>query len=287
MKRRSRAKVSPARKVLGIVKNVLVWLVVIAAVSMMIFTVISVTTFDRSDRDLFGYKAFIVRTDSMSATDFEAGDLILIKEVDPSTLKEGDIIAYRSTAIENYGEVITHKIRALTTASDGSAAFITYGTTTDIDDSIPVAHQYVLGKYAGKLPGIGAFFTFLKTTPGYILCILLPFTLLIVAQGVNTIRLYQKYKKQQQKELERERGKIEAERQELSRMADELMQMRAQMGLDAQALPKDVAQNEPPGERQPHCVGNVSNDSGINRCDANAEDEVSPEQVVRRRKHKY
>ena len=35
------------------------------------------------DRSLFGYKAFIVLSDSMKATDFDAGDLVLVKEVDP------------------------------------------------------------------------------------------------------------------------------------------------------------------------------------------------------------
>ena len=100
----------PVKKTLSIIKNVFIWLIVILAVCMMIFTIVSVNTFDRNDRSLFGYKAFIVRTDSMSKTDFSAGDLILLKEVDPSTLKEGDIIAYISQNPANYGETVTHKI---------------------------------------------------------------------------------------------------------------------------------------------------------------------------------
>ena len=56
---------------------------------MMVFTIVSVTTFDRNDRALFGYKMYIVRSDSMSATDFKAGDLILVRSVDPATLQEG------------------------------------------------------------------------------------------------------------------------------------------------------------------------------------------------------
>ena len=77
------------KKALNIIKNILVWLMVALAVCMMVFTVVSVNTFDRSDRSLFGFKAFIVLSDSMSKTDFDAGDLVLVKEVDPSTLKEG------------------------------------------------------------------------------------------------------------------------------------------------------------------------------------------------------
>lgn len=68
------------KKILNIVKNMLVFLVVALAVCMMIFTIVSVNTFDRIDRSIFGYKAFIVLSDSMSKTDFNAGDLVLVKE---------------------------------------------------------------------------------------------------------------------------------------------------------------------------------------------------------------
>ena len=177
------------KKALHILKNILVWLVVAIAVLMMVFTVVSVTTFDRNDRSLFGYKAFIVKSDSMKATDFAAGDLILSKEVDPATLQVGDIISFQSTNTENYGEVVTHKIRELTTAEDGSPGFITYGTTTGTNDESIVTYSLVLGKYRTRLPGVGRFFGFLKTTPGYIVCIFLPFLLLILVQGMNSIRL--------------------------------------------------------------------------------------------------
>ena len=71
------------KKVWNVIKTVFTWMVVLIAVGMMIFTIVSVNTFDRTDRDLFGYKAFIVLSDSMSATDFSSGDLVLVKEVDP------------------------------------------------------------------------------------------------------------------------------------------------------------------------------------------------------------
>ena len=141
------------KKALHITKVVLVWLLVVLAVCMMIFTVVSSLTFDRTDRDIFGYKAFIVLSDSMSATDFSAGDLVLVKEVDPATLQEGDIIAYQSINTENYGEVVTHKIRERTTDAKGRPGFITYGTTTGENDENVVTYSFVLGKYQTRLPG--------------------------------------------------------------------------------------------------------------------------------------
>ena len=221
-------------KALKVIRSVIVWLIVALAAAMMIFTVVSVSTFDRADRNLFGYKAFIVLSDSMSKTDFSAGDLVLVKEVDPSTLKEGDIIAYTSQNTSNYGETVTHKIRKLTTDANGEPGFITYGTTTDTDDETVVTYPYVLGKYSSHIPKVGSFFQFLKTTPGYIVCILVPFLLLILLEGIRCIRLFKKYKSEQQAELQAERDKIEADRAETQRMMQELLQMKAQMAQNEQ-----------------------------------------------------
>ena len=233
-------------KALKIIRNIFVWLLVALAVCMMIFTIVSVSTFDRADRNLFGYKAFIVLSDSMKATDFDAGDLVLVKEVDCSTLKEGDIIAYTSQNTSNYGETVTHKIRKLTTDANGNLGFITYGTTTDTDDETIVTYPYVLGKYQGHIPKVGTFFQFLKTTPGYIVCILIPFLILILLEGVRCIRLFRKYKAEQQAELKAERDKIEADRAETQRMMQELLAMKAQMGQNGPIPPeKTLSDNNP------------------------------------------
>ena len=217
------------KKVINIVKNILVWLVVIVAVAMMAFTIVSVTTFNRNDRHLFGYRAYVVTSDSMSKTDFDAGDLILAKEVDPATIKEGDIITYMSQNPESFGETITHKVRSLTTDANGNPGFITYGTTTDTDDATIVTYPYVLGRYEKAIPNIGTFFTFLKTTQGYFVCIFIPFMLLILYQGLNTIRLFRRYKREQLQEMESERAKIDAERMESAKMMEELMALKEEL----------------------------------------------------------
>ncbi len=248
------------KKALHIIKNIFTWLVVALAVCMMIFTIVSVNTFDRSDRSIFGYKAFIILSDSMSKTDFYAGDLILSKEVDPATLQVGDIISYQSTNTENYGEIVTHKIRELTTDAEGNPGFITYGTTTDTNDENIVTYSFVIGKYQGKLPGVGKFFQFLKTTPGYILCIFLPFLLLILMQGMSSIRLFRKYKQEQLAELEAERERqkqeLEEERRRLETQQAESQKLMAELLRLKQELSgkKDEAENTPPQDAENHSI---------------------------------
>lgn len=217
------------KKVINIIKKIIVWIVVILAMFMMIFTIVSVSTFNRNDRHLFGYRTYIVLSDSMSKTDFDAGDLVLVKEVDPSTLKEGDIISYISQNTENYGEVVTHKIRSLTTDANGESGFITYGTTTDTNDETIVTYPFVLGKYQTHIPRVGTFFQFLKTPQGYFVCIFIPFMLLILYQGINIIHLFRRYKKEQMEEMQAERDKIDAERLENQKMMEELLILKEEL----------------------------------------------------------
>lgn len=237
------------KKVWSIIKTVVLWLLVLTAVAMMVFTVVSVNTFDRNDRDIFGLRFYIVLSDSMSATDFDAGDLVLVKKVDPTTLQEGDIIAYQSQNSENYGATVTHKIRAKTRDKNGNPGFITYGTTTGVDDETVVTYPFILGKYQMALPGVGTFFQFLKTTQGYIVCILIPFLLLILYQGLNCVKIFKLYKAEQMAELQAEKDALVAQRKQTEDMMVQLLAMQQQMAQQHQPAPpsaEDTSQPEQP-----------------------------------------
>lgn len=241
-----------AKKILNIALKVVTWLLVAFTVFMMIFTVVTVTTVDRNDRSIFGVKFYIVQTDSMSLSEnnkdmdvhFNAGDIVIIKNVDdPRALQAGDVIAFMSTNSVSYGETVTHMIREVKKTEDGKVlGYVTYGTNTGTDDEALVEPEYVLGAYSGKLPGVGNFFAFVKSTPGYIVCILVPFLLLILYNGVNVIRLFRKYKREQMEAMQAEKDKLEAERAENQRMMQELLALKAQLDK------KEGGEGTPPAE---------------------------------------
>ena len=238
------------KKAWKIISTIFVWLVVIIAVFMMVFTIVSVNTFDRNDRDIFGFRAYIVLSDSMSATDFDAGDLVVVKKVDPTTLVEGDIIAYQSQNTENYGATVTHKIRSKTTDGNGNPGFITYGTTTGVDDETVVTFPFILGKYQMALPKVGTFFQFLKTPQGYIVCILIPFLLLILYQGLNCVKVFKMYKAEQMAQLQEEKDALEEQKKQSELIMAQLLAMQQQMAAQSQpAAPP--AEGEPAQPAQP------------------------------------
>ncbi len=241
------------KKALGIIRTVITWVLLIFSVSIMLFTFISVSALGKNNRSIFGYKAFIVLSDSMKATDFEAGDVVVVKEVDPSTLKAGDIITFTSRDSASYGETITHKIRRLTKTSDGDPGFVTYGTTTNTDDATVVDYYNVEGKYQFRLPKVGRFFNFLKTVPGYICCILIPFLLFIIVQGINTVKAFKNYKKEQADAIQAEKDELAAEKKKTEEMMAELEALKAQIKGGAEPeknKDKDEAKkDDTPGEK--------------------------------------
>lgn len=227
------------KKVVGIVSKIFTWIVIAITVFMMIFTIFSTLAFNKNERNLFGIRFYVVLSDSMSPSElnkddkihFNAGDIILSQMVkDPTKLQPGDVISFISQNSYSFGETVTHMIREVRTDSKGRLlGYVTYGTNTGADDEALVEPEYILGKYAGKLPKVGYFFSFLKTTPGYIVCILVPFLILILWQGVNTVRLFMRYKKEQTDAMQAEKDKVEAERAETQRMMAELLALKAEL----------------------------------------------------------
>lgn len=228
------------KKALNIAGKVVTGLVLAFTVFVMIFTVISVNTLNREDASLFGYKPYIVLSDSMRDT-FAVGDMSVSKTVEPETLEPGDIITFKSIDPVNYGSVVTHKIREITT-HEGEPAFVTYGTTTGVNDAYPVPFDNVIGEYQFRLPKMGYFLEFLRTPAGYFTIILIPFLVLIALQAVKFIRLARQYKAEQQAEIAAQKAEVEAQRQETQQMKEELERLRAQMTGDA---PAEIAEKTP------------------------------------------
>ena len=242
-----------AKRILGIASRVLTLIIVAVTVCMMAFTLFSTLTFDRNDRNLFGYRFYIVLSDSMSPSEnnkdldvhFNAGDIVLSKTPkDALSLQPGDVISFISQNSENFGETVTHMIKERRIGTNGQLlGYVTFGTNTGAIDQTLVEPEYVLGTYAGKLPGVGHFFRYLKTTPGYIICILIPFLLLILWQGVNTVRLFKQYKREQMADMEAERAQIAEEREQSAQMMKELQALREQLAKQVGATATEAPAN--------------------------------------------
>ena len=77
-------------------QNAFLVLLAVATVLVVLVTLVTVATVDKDNRSFLGFRFYTVLSDSMKATDFAAGDVIVVQEVDPNALKEGQIISFIS-----------------------------------------------------------------------------------------------------------------------------------------------------------------------------------------------
>ena len=206
---------------LKITGNVLTVAVAILVVIMTVLTVFSMVFNRDGTASVFGVQAYVVQSDSMTP-EFAAGDVIFSEEVNPEELVAGDIITFISRDSASYGQTITHCIREVTTYN-GELAFITYGIATGVDDGTPAAASDVLGRYTFRIAGLGSFFEFLKSVPGYIVCILLPFLVIIGLQVANIVSAVRAARAEKAAAAAAERSRVEA-------LEEEVARLRAQVG---------------------------------------------------------
>lgn len=196
--------------------------------AVMVFTIVSATSFNKeTGGGLFGYKFFVILSDSMKL-DFHAGDVAVVKAVPTSSLSEGDIITFQSIDPANYGEFVTHKIKAKT-IYEGEEAFVTYGTATGSEDATPALAEKVIGQYQFAVPKAGYVFQMLKSPIGYFGLIFFPFMLLILLEGIRFFRSIKQYQREKQEEIDRQKAEIELERRKTQEILAEVEALRRMM----------------------------------------------------------
>lgn len=254
-----------AKDILLKVKDVAIWVFFIFTIFIMLFTIISSVFFNNKkgeDKSLFGLTFNIVLTDSMKDDarnggedegPFASGDLIIGTRVDDySELEVGDVITFLYMPEEGevgdeaiYGPIgsnVSHEIVGKYYDEQG-LYFKTMGTSSGSEDKFKVRPEQIRSEYSFTMPFMGHFFQFVKTTPGYIVCILVPFVLIIALQVSNVIKAFRQYKGEQLSEMKEERLKLEEDKQANAKMMEELLALKAEL---ERAKAKAVGEDAPP-----------------------------------------
>ena len=149
--------------------------------------------------DVFGYKPMIVLSGSME-TSIHTGDLVFVKMIDTTILKENDVIAFRNEE----DTVTTHRIIEIV-FENGKKYFRTKGDANNAEDMNLVKMEDVEGIYVGRLAGVGNFLMFLQKPIGL-------FTVLLVILVIGLIWLYVVNKREEKKYREQnEKDRLEFE----------------------------------------------------------------------------
>lgn len=150
-----------------------------------------------------GYFPMIVLTDSMDP-EIQSGDLIFCHTVEAEAVQVGDIISFYDP-MGNGSTVVTHRVMEIKDEGTGRS-FITKGDNNNTEDQMPVQAEDVIGLYKSRIAGAGNIAMFMQTTPGLIVCVIVPMILLI---GWDVLRR-KKYEKARQQDTDALLAELEA-----------------------------------------------------------------------------
>lgn len=170
------------KKAAGILASVLLWAIILVT-ALFTFTTLA-TRDDKNVSRVAGFTPLIVKSPSMRPT-FNEGDMIIIKQVDTSKLKEGDVITFH-TIINNEYALNTHRIIKIDELN-GMRSFTTKGDNNAMADTHVISDGDVVGKYVGRMPLFGKLMNVLSSSTGFLLIIVLPMLCFFVYQVYHLI----------------------------------------------------------------------------------------------------
>lgn len=186
--------------------SAVLWAVILLAA---LFAFTTLATRDTNQvASLAGYTPLTVASDSMSPT-FRAGDLIIIRKCDPETLKEGDIVTFH-TIINNEFALNTHRITEIQDLG-GARNYVTKGDNNELADIHMIADGDIVGKYVCHLAGFGKVMSFLSSSLGFLLVIVLPLLIFFIYQVYHLITVSIDLKKAIAVETAREQAQAAAQ----------------------------------------------------------------------------
>lgn len=164
---------------------------------------------------IFGMTPMVVLSGSMSGTQeghIEVGDLIFAEQTETDQLQEGDVISFMRD-----GSTVTHRIIGISSDDQGELLFTTKGDANEAEDTAPVSEAQIIGRYMGRLPGVGDFAMFLQRPLGMLLFIGVP----LLAFIIYDILRRQKYAKLESKRTEEMAAELERFRAMAKEQAEE------------------------------------------------------------------
>lgn len=190
------AKSTNIKKVLSYALNTVIWLFVAFS---LVVTILVFSAQGSKDGvpSLFGKSLITISTDSMEPN-FYAGDLVLMQKLDDEgiyNLEPGEIITFHAPIDLNgdgvIGDINTHRIESIS-----GNTFVTKGDHNLIadnegDDPYTVHASDIIGKVRveDRIPGVGGVISFLRSSLGFFLCIVLPLILFFLFELYNFINI--------------------------------------------------------------------------------------------------
>lgn len=145
-----------------------------------------------NNKGLFGYRIFVIVSDSMEPK-IHKNDIILVKTEDYQNIKVGDIISYQGLEDSLKDKIITHEV-VNTIFENNKYMYYTKGTNNVTID--PVVYQdQVFGVVQYRFKILSLISRIIRTPIGFILLIVLPLGYTFISEIIDVKKLIKERKK--------------------------------------------------------------------------------------------
>ena len=180
MNSKSESKIKPSE----IVKRIIgaLWWIALAALAVMMFNIMGAKMQGKVPK-VFGYAVVNIISGSMEDT-IPEGSYILVKEVAPEEVRQGDIICFYSTDPTISGIPNTHRVVAEPIITDDGIEFVTKGDANTGEDKYNAHGDKLIGRYVRQMDLLGDLVSMLDG--GGLNVLFIALEVMIVAMVVST-----------------------------------------------------------------------------------------------------
>lgn len=157
--------------------------------------VVCLQRFSNNELSFFNYRMFTVISGSMEPK-YGIGDVLISKDVEPSTIKEGDTISYKGKVGDFNGKVITHQVVGITKDENGKYLFRAKGLANLVEDPI-LSEDQLYGVVIYRDPLLSLIYTIISNKIGFYILIIIP-VMYIVGSEIIRAMLNNEEKKRKQ-----------------------------------------------------------------------------------------
>jgi signal peptidase len=180
MKKLMEIKNSKAYKIVATIAQIMFVVILVGFI-----IVVCLQRFSDNKISFFNYRMFTVISGSMEPK-YKIGDVLISKEVDPSTIKVGDAVSYLGTAGDFKDKVITHEVVSIKTDEDGKYLFQTKGLANLFEDPT-ISESQIYGVVIYRSIILSIIYRIVGTTIGFYLFIILPLLFIIGSEILSTM----------------------------------------------------------------------------------------------------
>ncbi|MDO5569777.1 MAG: signal peptidase I [bacterium] len=183
-------KQNPIQYVLGVLSYALFILLFLIGIILLIYVADIKIREAKGDTTPPMFNAYVVLTGSMKPN-IDVNDVVITKKKGEGTLKIGDVITFVSADPRYSGVIITHRIVDVI-LENGVYFYRTKGDNNDSVDMTLTSHSNVVGKVFMTVPYLGYVQSFLATSRGWIIVILIPWLIVIAYDIMKLFKIFGK-----------------------------------------------------------------------------------------------